>query len=261
MCLEGRTAPLHLPRHRPPGRGGAPEKRAAGLRRAKALGCDWVEFDVRLTGDGCPSCATIRARPYHQRQRAGFGPHWWRSGNDAQLVRPGFCRRAVPTLNEALLLPRSWPWRQCRGEVRSGRERDRGRVASTVRRLGSRAPGVVSSFLVSRWRAVRACPDPAVSCSFVPRGWARWRPVGYDDRRRPRRLPARAAVRAAGSAWPPTPSTTPANCCSNGGDFRFSDAPDIIAPCDSSRCNSRRERGVSRPRRGKEPIGMRLIRS
>jgi len=26
----------------------------AGFRRAAALGCRWVEFDVRLSGDGCP---------------------------------------------------------------------------------------------------------------------------------------------------------------------------------------------------------------
>ncbi|HVC57601.1 MAG TPA: glycerophosphodiester phosphodiesterase family protein, partial [Stellaceae bacterium] len=32
----------------------APENTLAGLRRAKALGCSWVEFDVRLTGDGVP---------------------------------------------------------------------------------------------------------------------------------------------------------------------------------------------------------------
>src|SRR5579862_6026518 len=30
----------------------APENTLAGLRCAKALGCAWVEFDVRLTGDG-----------------------------------------------------------------------------------------------------------------------------------------------------------------------------------------------------------------
>jgi glycerophosphoryl diester phosphodiesterase len=32
----------------------APENTLAGLRRAKALGADWVEVDVRLTRDGCP---------------------------------------------------------------------------------------------------------------------------------------------------------------------------------------------------------------
>ena len=32
----------------------APENTLAGLRCAKALGCTWVEFDVRLTADGAP---------------------------------------------------------------------------------------------------------------------------------------------------------------------------------------------------------------
>lgn len=32
--------------------GSAPENTLAGLRRAKALGCRWVEFDLRLTADG-----------------------------------------------------------------------------------------------------------------------------------------------------------------------------------------------------------------
>jgi glycerophosphoryl diester phosphodiesterase len=32
----------------------APENTLAGLRKAKSLGCHWVEFDVRLTADGQP---------------------------------------------------------------------------------------------------------------------------------------------------------------------------------------------------------------
>src|SRR5271166_449311 len=32
--------------------GCAPENTLAGLRKAKELDCRWVEFDVRLTGDG-----------------------------------------------------------------------------------------------------------------------------------------------------------------------------------------------------------------
>jgi len=32
--------------------GRAPENTLAGFRCAKSLGCDWIEFDVRLTADG-----------------------------------------------------------------------------------------------------------------------------------------------------------------------------------------------------------------
>ena len=32
----------------------APENTLAGLRKAKELGADWVEFDVMLSGDGVP---------------------------------------------------------------------------------------------------------------------------------------------------------------------------------------------------------------
>src|SRR5580704_12278143 len=32
----------------------APENTLAGFRAARALGCAWVEFDVRLTVDGVP---------------------------------------------------------------------------------------------------------------------------------------------------------------------------------------------------------------
>src|SRR5882757_10846072 len=54
--LEGRTAPLQLPPvigHRGAA-ACAPENTLAGLRKAKALGCRWVEFDVRLTADNQP---------------------------------------------------------------------------------------------------------------------------------------------------------------------------------------------------------------
>lgn len=50
------TRALDLPRiigHRGAA-GHAPENTLAGLRKARALGCTWVEVDVRATGDGVP---------------------------------------------------------------------------------------------------------------------------------------------------------------------------------------------------------------
>jgi hypothetical protein len=53
----------------------APENTLAGLRRAKALGCTWVEFDVRLTADGAPVlCHDCEARSHDRSHREGGGP-------------------------------------------------------------------------------------------------------------------------------------------------------------------------------------------
>ena len=85
----------------------APENTLAGLRKAKALGADWVEFDVMLSGDGVPvlihdetlqrttdgrggSRATRRPRSRVLDAGAWFGP--------------AFTGERIPTLTEAVSL-------------------------------------------------------------------------------------------------------------------------------------------------------------
>jgi glycerophosphoryl diester phosphodiesterase len=87
--------------------GCAPENTLAGFRMAKSIGCRWVEFDVRLTGDGAPVLlhdnrlerttdgrgrVSARARAAIRRHDAG---RWF---------GPAFAGERVPSLAEALAL-------------------------------------------------------------------------------------------------------------------------------------------------------------
>jgi glycerophosphoryl diester phosphodiesterase len=85
----------------------APENTLAGLRRAKALGCEWVEFDTRLTLDGVP---VLCHDPRLERTTDGFGPisslrlaavREWDAGIGFDA---SFAGERVPTLEQALLL-------------------------------------------------------------------------------------------------------------------------------------------------------------
>lgn len=85
--------------------GTAPENTLAGFRKAKALGCSWVEFDVRLTGDGEPVLlhddrldrttdgrGRVSGLPLAAIQRCDAGA-WF---------HPSFAGERVPRLEEAL---------------------------------------------------------------------------------------------------------------------------------------------------------------
>jgi glycerophosphoryl diester phosphodiesterase len=85
----------------------APENTLAGLRKAKALGCRWVEFDVRLTADSQPVLlhddrlerttdgrGRVSALPLAAVRRYDAGT-WFHSS---------FAGERAPTLEEALML-------------------------------------------------------------------------------------------------------------------------------------------------------------
>src|SRR6266851_5486243 len=144
--LEGRTAPLRLPSvigHRGAART-APENTLAGLRRAKALGCAWVEFDVRLTGDGA---LVLCHDPRLDRTTSGSGPV---SARTLAAIReceagswfdPGFAGEGMPTLDEALSLAAELDL-GADVEIKSGRGREYATgaaVATAVERRHRRA--------------------------------------------------------------------------------------------------------------------------
>lgn len=237
----------------------APENTLAGLRRAKALGCDWVEFDVRLTGDGA---LVLCHDPWLDRTTNGSGLV---SAKSLAAIRecdagswfdPNFAGERVPTLDEALLLAAELDL-GVNVEIKSDRGREyatAAAVATTVQQLRGRSPALlVSSFLPSALAALRdfAPMIPrGVLFRFIPRGWAQialrlgCTMIGADQRRlRPRRI---AAIRAAGYKLATFTVNDPARArllFNWGVNSVFSDAPDII-------CNIRTGHGPALARQG-----------
>lgn len=161
----------------------APENTLTGLRRARELGCDWVEFDVRLTGDGAlVLCHDARL------ERTTTGQGRVSAHNLASLRRidagswfaPEFAGERLPTFDEALALAAELGL-AANVEIKA----ERGQGAATVSavtaaldRLGNRLPPVlVSSFLRPALAAMRDLAP------FVPRGLLlrtipfRWRTI------------------------------------------------------------------------------------
>jgi glycerophosphoryl diester phosphodiesterase len=243
--LEGRAPVLQLPLvigHRGAA-ARAPENTLAGLRRAKALGCSWVEFDVRLTGDGIPVlCHDARL----ERTSDGSGLVSARSfaairDYDAGAwFAPQFAGERVPHLEEALTLAAELDL-GANIEIKSERGRDyatAATVAVTLRRLGDRAPPVlVSSFQSPAVAAICALAPHlprGILFHMVPRGWAETTrrlgcaTIGADHRRlRPGQV---AAIRDAGYPLMAYTVNDPARArllYSWGVTSVFSDVPDI----------------------------------
>jgi glycerophosphoryl diester phosphodiesterase len=221
----------------------APENTLAGLRRAKALGCAWVEFDVRLTADGalvlCHDAALDRTTDCAGLV-AGQSLAMIRQADAGSWFNPSFVGERVPTLEEALALA---------AEIHLGVnieiKADAGReyataaaFANAVNRFGLAPPFFVSSFLPAAVAALRdLAPQTRRGILFrsVPRGWAEivrrlgCVVIGVDHRGlRPRRV---AEIRAAGYPVAAYTVNDPARArllFAWGVTSVFSDMPDMI---------------------------------
>jgi glycerophosphoryl diester phosphodiesterase len=158
----------------------APENTLAGFREAKRLACSWVEFDVRLTGDGVPIvCHDSRLR----RTTDGHGliarlPLAMVQAYDAgRHFDPRFADERVPTLDEVLTLA---------GELELGVnveiKADRGLAAATaeavadsLKRFAGQLPGIlVSSFIVEALEAFRPLMPELATGLLLGRLSANW---------------------------------------------------------------------------------------
>lgn len=239
----------------------APENTLAGLRRARELGCAWVEFDVRLTGDGAlVLCHDTRL----ERTTSGHGRV--SSQSLAALRRydaggwftPEFAGETIPTLDEAL-----WLAAELGLSVNVEIKADRGQgaataaaVAANLNRCGSHLPPVlVSSFLRPALAAMRDLA-PAIPRGLLLRSVPlRWRriaarlgcaTVNADHRRLSPSLAAQ--IRDAGYpllAYTVNDPKRARTLFEWGVTSVFSDVPDIILPIGSIEPSARHMAAVA----------------
>jgi glycerophosphoryl diester phosphodiesterase len=222
----------------------APENTLASLRKAKALGCAWVEFDVRLSADGA---LVLCHDPRLDRTTGGSGSV---SATSLAAIREldagswfdaGFAGERVPTLDEGLSLAADLDL-GANIEIKADRGREyatAAAVAAAIRRLPGRGPALlVSSFLLSALAALRELAPEiprGVLFRLIPRGWAKLAlglgctMIGADHHRL-RQRPI-AAIRTAGYKLAAFTVNDPERArllFDWGVTSVFSDAPDIV---------------------------------
>jgi glycerophosphoryl diester phosphodiesterase len=189
----------------------APENTLAGFRCAKALGCDWVEFDVRLTADGAlVLCHDDRLdRTTDGKGRVGDKSlQEIRQFDAGAWFGSGFVGERVPSLEEALTVCSELSL-GANIEVKAERglaEQTAAAVSASLSRLGGGKPAVlVSSFAVEALAAMRDLAPQVprgLLLRLLSRGWAATAQrldcttVNFDHRRLSASLVE--AIRAAG---------------------------------------------------------------
>lgn len=224
----------------------APENTIAGFRRAQAAGCRWVEFDVRLTGDGA---LVVLHDPRLDRTTNGRGKvarlplAEIRRYDAGGWFAPVFAEERVPTLDETLAVLAELGL-GANIEMKGVRGSARATAAAVAAALACRdlardgPPVLISSFSTEAVAAVRDfAPGLPLGVLFgaIPR---HWRAIAgrlgcatvHADQRR---LHARAvdAVRAAGYPLLAYTVNDPARArqlFAWGVTSVFSDAPDIL---------------------------------
>jgi glycerophosphoryl diester phosphodiesterase len=159
----------------------APENTLSGLRSARALGCRWVEFDVRLTGDG-----ELILLHDDRLERTTDGRGKARAQSLATLRRcdagawfaPSFAGEPVPTLAQAIeVLAELGLGANVELKAARGLAAETGAAAADLlqRRWPSQLPPpLISSFLEDALAAARdRAPSIARGLLFraVPRSW------------------------------------------------------------------------------------------
>ena len=222
----------------------APENTLAGFRCAKALGCDGVEFDVRLTADGglvlCHDDRLDRTTDAKGRVLE-LSLQDIRRCDAGAWFGPRFAGERVPSLADALALCAELG---LGANVEIKAERGHGAetaaaVATALVRLGNDAPPVlVSSFLTDALAAMRkAAPQVprGLLLKLLSRGWAATAQrlgcatLHFDHRRL--HAPLVAAITAAGYPVLAYTVNDPARARQLfdwGVTSVFTDAPDII---------------------------------
>ena len=163
--------------------GCAPENTAAGFRKAAALGCCWVEFDVRLTSDNHPVLlhdnrlerttdgrGKVNARSFAAIRRHDAGS-WF---------HPSFAGERVPKLAEALaLLVELGLGGNIELKAARGRAAETGALVSSL--LASNWPEDPARLLISSFQpvALAAARDhaPRIARGLlfrrIPKNWSR----------------------------------------------------------------------------------------
>lgn len=232
----------------------APENTLAGLRAAKALGCLWVEFDVRLTADGalvlCHD-AKLDRTTNRTGKVAGQSLAAIRDCDAGSWFGPAFTGERMPTLEEALALAIALGLGvNIEIKADSGREyATSAAVANTLKRFGPTPPFYVSSFLPAAIAALRDLMPAAprgILFRAVPSDWADIAArlgvvaIGADHRRlRPRRV---AEIRATGYPLAAYTVNDPARArllFASGVTSVFSDIPDMILPAGAADASAR----------------------
>ena len=161
--------------------GHAPENTLASLRKARALGVDWVEFDVRLTADGVPVLlhdetldrTTDAIGAVSDYSRASLG-----EVDAGRWYGDGFVGERLPDLTEAIEVLAAEGLR-ANVEIKHSTGRESATAAATARELlrcwpADSPPPLLSSFAPACLSAAReAAPDLRRALLFeaVPDDW------------------------------------------------------------------------------------------